>query len=174
MKIRIVMPVLAAALAFAVAAHAEDKKAAPSGDRFEQFKQLAGDWVGTACCSPMPNKEVHVQIKVVAGGSAVVETVFPGTEREMLTVITRDGGDLVLTHYCMLGNQPRMKAAATGATDKVPFQFVGVGNANPDKDRFMHDATYTFIDKDTLQVEWGCWCEGKVCGKVAVELKRRK
>ncbi len=171
MKIRLLAPVLAA-MALAVAAHAEDKK--PAGDRFGQFKQLAGDWVGTATGHGPDEKDVHVQFKVTAAGSAVVETEFPGTDHEMVTVITQDGGDLVLTHYCMLGNQPRMKADAKGPTSTVPFQFVSVGNANPDKDMFMHDVTYTFIDKDTLKAEWSHCHEGKVQGKVVIELKRKK
>ncbi|HVS35400.1 MAG TPA: hypothetical protein VMS17_07430 [Gemmataceae bacterium] len=174
MKIQTLAPVLAAALAFAAVAHADDKKSSPSGDRFEQFKQLAGDWVGTASGHGPDEKDVHVQFKVTAGGSAVVETEFPGTEHEMVTVITQDGDDLSLTHYCMLGNQPHMKTAAKGATDKIPFQFVSVGNANPDKDMFMHDVTYTFVDKDTLKAEWSHCHDGKVQGTVVIELKRKK
>src|SRR5579862_1470550 len=114
MKIRTMASVLVAA-AFAVVVHAEDKKPSQAGERFEQFKQLAGDWVGTATGHGPDEKDVHVQFKVTAGGSAVVETEFPGTEHEMVTVITEDGGDLSLTHYCMLGNQPHMKADGKGA-----------------------------------------------------------
>jgi hypothetical protein len=160
--------------AFAVAVRAEDKKPSPAGDRFEQFKQLAGEWVGTATGHGPDQKDVHVQFKVTAGGSAVVETEFPGTDKEMVTVITPDGADLALTHYCMLGNQPHMKADGKGAADKVAFKFVGVGNANPDKDMFMHDVTYTFVDKDTLKAEWTHCHEGKVGGAVVIELKRKK
>jgi hypothetical protein len=178
MKIRAAVSLFALAAAFAVAAHAEDKKEpAPAGEksaRFEQFKQLAGDWVGTASGHGPEQKDVHVQFKVTAGGSAVVETEFPGTEHEMVTVITQDGADLVLTHYCMLGNQPHMKADGKGAADKVPFQFVSVGNANCDKDMFMHDVTYTFVDKDTLKAEWTHFHDGKAGGAVVIELKRKK
>ncbi len=173
MKIRTMAPVLAAMLALAGATHADDRKAT-AGDRFEQFKQLAGDWVGTATGHGPDQKDVHVQFKVTAGGSAVVETEFPGTDHEMVTVITQDGDDLVLTHYCMLGNQPRMKADAKGAADKVPFQFVSVGNADPAKDMFMHDVTYTFVDKDTLKAEWSHCHDGKVQGSVVIDLKRQK
>ena len=130
--------------------------------------------MGTASGHGPAEKEVHVQYKVTAGGSAVVETEFPGTDHEMVTVITRDGANLVLTHYCMLGNQPRMKADAKGAADKIPFQFVSVGNANADKDMFMHDVTYTFVDKDTLKAEWTHCHDGKVGGAVVIELKRTK
>jgi len=173
MRTRAAVSLLALAT-FAVAAPAEDKKPAPAGDRFEQFKQLAGEWVGTATGHGPDQKDVHVQFKVTAGGSAVVETEFPGTDKEMVTVITPDGADLALTHYCMLGNQPHMKADGKGDAGKVAFKFVGVGNANADKDMFMHDVTYTFVDKDTLKAEWTHCHEGKVGGAVVIELKRKK
>ena len=32
---------------------------------------------------------------------------------EMISVYTAEGPDLVMTHYCVLGNQPRMKADQT-------------------------------------------------------------
>jgi hypothetical protein len=177
MKIRAVLSLFALAAVFAVAARAEDKKEPPAAEknsRFDQFKQLAGEWVGTASGHGPEEKDVHVQFKVTAGGSAVVETEFPGTEHEMVTVITQDGANLALTHYCMLGNQPHMKADAKGPADKVPFQFASVGNASADKDMFMHDVTYTFVDKDTLKAEWTMFHEGKAGEKTVIELKRKK
>src|SRR5262245_19588365 len=74
---------------------------------FEKFKQLAGEWQGTG--DGAHGKDMRVKYQVTSGGSAVVETVFPGTDHEMVTVIHPDGDDLLLTHYCLLGNQPQMK-----------------------------------------------------------------
>ncbi len=177
MRIRTLVTLCALA-AFAAAAPAESKKGLASAGsknaRFEQFKQLAGEWVGTASGHGPVQKDVHIQFKVTAGGSAVVETEFPGTDHEMITVITQDGGDLALTHYCMMGNQPHMKAEGKGPTDKIVFQFSRIGNANPNTDSFMRDVTYTFVDKDTLKAEWTHCREGKVHGKVVIELRRNK
>jgi hypothetical protein len=175
MKIRIMAPVLAAAMAFAVAAQADDKKPSAAGDRFEQFKQLAGEWVGTATGHGPDQKDVHVQFKVTAAGSAVVETEFPGTEHEMVTVITQDGDDLALTHYCMLGNQPRMKADPNSPPNQLRFKFAGGTNLNPAKDKHMHEGTITFVDDD--HVEWSgvAWDGGKPCkGCGTMKLVRRK
>ena len=47
-------------------------------------------------------------VRTTGGGSAVTETLFPGTAHEMMSVYHMDGDDLVLTHYCAGGNQPRM------------------------------------------------------------------
>ena len=139
---------------------------------FDHFKQLAGEWVGKGK-SPKEPEEMVVKYKVTSGGSAVVETIMPGTDHEMVTVIHRDGPDLLLTHYCMLGNQPHMKASG-GDGKKVEFKFVKATNMKSDKDMHMHDVTYTFVDKDTLKSEWTHYKDGKNAGAVTFELKRKK
>ena len=154
---------------------AEDKaqpaKAANPG--LAQFTQLAGDWVGNGMHGDMKH-DVTVNYKVTAAGSAVVETIGAGTDHEMITVIHPDGDTLLLTHYCMLGNQPHMKATPKAGDNKVAFDFVNVTNAKPEKDMYMRSVTFTFVDKDTLKTEWTNFNEGKEAGKAVFELKRKK
>jgi hypothetical protein len=139
---------------------------------FERFKQLAGEWVGKGPGKDAP--DVHILYKVTAGGSAVVETLFPGTAHEMVSVIHPDGSDLLLTHYCHLGNQPQMKASEPAEGTKIAFKFVRATNLKSEKDKHMHEATYTFVDADTLRSEWTLYNEGKPAGQVVLELKRKK
>jgi hypothetical protein len=136
----------------------------------DKFKDLAGEWAGK---ENKGGKEVRVRYQVTAGGSAVVETLFPGSEHEMVTVIHPDGDDLLLTHYCMLGNQPQMRASKTDG-NKVDFKFVRATNLKSDKDAHMHAVTYTFIDRDTLQSEWVHYSGGQPTATVVIELKRQK
>ena len=147
----------------------QPEKETAKNARFEQFKQLAGDWVGKA-----QGREIHIQYKVTSGGSAVMETIFPGSEHEMVTLIHPDGDDLLLTHYCMLGNQPHMRASAQGEVNKVEFKFVRATNLKSEKSPHMHDATYTFVDRDTLKTAWTHYKDGKDAGQMAFELKRKK
>src|SRR5689334_15625073 len=83
--------------------------APPANAGLERMKRLAGTWVA-ADEGGRPTDRVVSVIKVTAGGSAVHETLFPGQPQEMVSVYTAEGPDLVMTHYCVLGNQPRMKA----------------------------------------------------------------
>jgi hypothetical protein len=154
---------------------AEDKEAKKPAEKsaLDQFTQLAGDWVGTGMHGDMKH-EVKVNYKVTAAGSAVVETIGPGSDHEMITVIHSDGDALLLTHYCMLGNQPHMKAMPKAGENKVAFEFVKVTNAKPEKDMYMRSVTFTFVDKDTLKTEWTNYNEGKETGKATFELKRKK
>ena len=56
-----------------------------------------------------PTDQVVSVFKLTGGGSAVQETIFPGAAHEMVSVYHADGKDVVMTHYCALGNQPKMK-----------------------------------------------------------------
>jgi hypothetical protein len=175
MLIRILLPVLVL-LAASTAPRAGDDKApakADSGNNaaFEKFKSLAGEWVGK---KGGEGPEMVVQYKVTSGKSAVVETIMPGTEREMVTVIHPDGDNILLTHYCMIGNQPHMKAPGKLDGNKVAFQFVKATNLKSDKDLYMHDVTFTFVDDDTLKAEWTHFSDGKSSGVAVFELKRKK
>ncbi|HEX4591125.1 MAG TPA: hypothetical protein VH120_14400 [Gemmataceae bacterium] len=138
---------------------------------FEKFKQLAGEWVAKQ--KGEDGKEVHVSYKVTSGGSAVVETIMPGGEHEMVSVIHPDGGDVILTHYCMLGNQPQMRASGAGHGNSVEFKFVRATNLKSDKAMYMHDATFTFVDADTLRTTWTLYNEGKAEKQEVFELKRK-
>jgi hypothetical protein len=167
--------------AVALTALAADKKpdapkAGATLPAFEKFKALAGEWTGKEVSGKATEggMEVHVKYKVSSGGSAVVETIFPGTEHEMVTVIHPDGDNLLLTHYCMLGNQPHMKTDGKSDSKTIAFEFVKATNMKSDKDMHMHDATFTFVDNDTLKTEWTHYMDGKSAGKVVFEMKRKK
>jgi hypothetical protein len=90
---------------------------------------------------------------VTAAGSAVVETVFPGSPHEMVTVYHADGPDLVLTHYCMEGNQPRMRARKARGP-RFDFAFDGGTNINPKKDRHMNSASLELFGPDEIVSVW--------------------
>jgi hypothetical protein len=169
---RIVFPALI--LAVAAAPLSADEKHVPTkhaaNPAFEKFKQLAGEWVAKQ--KGEDGKEVHLTYKVTSGGSAVVETIMPGGEHEMVSVIHPDGNDVVLTHYCMLGNQPQMRASGLHG-NSVEFKFVRATNTKSDKDMHMHDATFTFVDPDTLRTTWTLYNDGKPVKQEVFEAKRK-
>jgi hypothetical protein len=124
------------------------------------MKRLAGTWVGKAG-SGEQSMDATVTYRVTANGSAVAETLFPGTGHEMVTMYTVEKGAIVLTHYCAAGNQPRMRARAGGADRELVFDFAGGAGIDPRKDSFMHDARFVFVDDDHLRSEWRDWDGGK-------------
>ena len=147
-------------LGLELAAHGDDKTgkqpAPPTNPAFETMKKLAGTWLA-ADQDGKPTDQVVSIIKVTAGGSAVHETLFPGQPHEMVSIYTVDGPDLVMTHYCVLGNQPRMKADPKAPANQIRFQFAGGSNLDPKKDKHMHAATLTLVDADHFEVAGVAW-----------------
>src|SRR5262245_33296728 len=162
---------LAIALASLGSLAAQDKKTPPN-TAFEQMKSLVGEWVGKK--AGKDGHDINVTYKLTAGGSALVETIAPGSDHEMVTVIHPDGADLLLTHYCMLGNQPQMKATGIKDGNKIEFKFVKATNLKSPNAPHMHDVTFTFVDKNTLRTDWTHFVDGKSAGAMAFELKRTK
>lgn len=126
----------------------------------ERLKTLAGAWV-EADKDGKPTDKVVSVYKVTAGGSAVQETIFPGQPMEMMSVYHLDRGDLVMTHYCMLGNQPKMKADPKSPKDQIRFEFAGGTNFDPAKDMHMHEGTLKFVDDDHIEFSGAAWVNGK-------------
>jgi hypothetical protein len=139
-----------------------------------RFKQLAGEWEGKEVAGHEAGADVRASYKVTSAGSAVAETLFPGTPHEMITMIHEDGDALVLTHYCALGNQPHLKASDKAEGDQIVFKFAGGTNMKSDKDPHMHEVTYTFIDNNTFKSEWTHYNDGAAAGKAVFEFKRKK
>jgi hypothetical protein len=144
---------------------------APSA-AFERFKALAGEWVAAEDGEMSRKGDLVARYAVTAGGSAVVETVFPGTPHEMVTVYHADGPDLVLTHYCMEGNQPRMRARAAGGT-RFDFAFDGGTNIDPGRDRHMHSASLELVGDDEIRTVWTELAEAKPVLVVKSRLLRK-
>jgi hypothetical protein len=146
--------------------------AKPGLAAFERFKALAGEWVA-AEDGPLSKKgDLVARYAVTAAGTAVVETVFPGSRHEMVTVYHADGPDLVLTHYCMEGNQPRMRARAA-AGSRFQFAFDGGTNVDPARDRHMNSASVVLEGPDAMQTEWTEIENGKTVLVVKSRLVRR-
>jgi hypothetical protein len=147
----LVITLLSVGAVFATAAPAE-----PAGKplpAFELFRALAGDWVAAEDGEMFKKGDVVARYAVTAAGSAIVETVFPGSPHEMVTVYHADGPDLVLTHYCMEGNQPRMRAK-NAKGPRLDFAFDGGIGIDPKKDRHMNSASIEFVGRDELQTVW--------------------
>jgi hypothetical protein len=149
--------VLAAWVGCAAAATAGPAPATSAGKApsaaFERFKALAGEWVAAEDGEMSKKGDLVARYALTAGGSALVETVFPGSPHEMVTVYHADGPDVVLTHYCMEGNQPRMRARNADGS-RFDFKFDGGTNIDPRRDRHMHSASLEIVGDDEIRTEW--------------------
>jgi len=137
---------------------------------FQRMKELVGVWEGTSNMSKEGEK-VRIEYRLSSGGSSVVETFLPGTAHEMISVYYDNKGQLTMTHYCALKNQPRMKLQAADAQN-FHFIFFDGSNIDPLKDSYMHSLTISFIDKDHIIHKWTLFADGKEKGTSVFELYR--
>ena len=94
-----------------------------------RVKALAGRWIGTSSGPESEDQPVTAEYRVTSGGSAVVETLFAGTDHEMVSVYHDRSGRLTVTHYCMLGNQPEF-ALAGGAPNRLELSLAPSSDLN--------------------------------------------
>jgi hypothetical protein len=137
---------------------------------FERVKELAGVWEGTSNM-PKEGEKVKVEYRLSSGGSSIVETLFPGAPHEMVSVYFDNKGQLMMTHYCALRNQPRMKLQKADAQN-LNFMFVGGTNIDSKKDAYMRSLTITFVDKNHIIEKWTLFKEGKEQETSVFELSR--
>jgi len=147
--------------------------AKPAAAAYDRMKSLAGEWIDVDGFFGMKG-QVAVSYRLTGSGTTVVETIFLGSPHEMITMYSRDGGDLVLTHYCAAGNQPRMRAR-TFDGEVLEFAFDGGTNLDPAKDTHMHSARMEFVSPDEIRGEWVGWEGGQPAAdhQVKYHLKRR-
>ncbi|RNC80661.1 MAG: hypothetical protein ED559_02320 [Phycisphaera sp.] len=110
--------------------------------------------------------------KVTSAGSIVREIMFEGFGHEMTNVYHMDGDQIVCTHYCAVGNQPRMVAAADGG-NSFDFQVDYVSNLLPTHDHYMGGLKLVLVDDNTLEQHWTTFNkEGEVAGEMTFVMKK--
>ena len=153
-KLRILSLMFAAIALTAFASAQTDAQKA-----FTSIKSLPGTWEGTTSEGP-----VEVTFKTMSDGSAVMSEILG--HADMISMFHLDGPNkLVLTHYCSIGNQPRMQASLSPTGRTITFNFFDATNlATPDAGH-MQKMILTLVDDNHHTEEWVFADHGK-------ELKR--
>ena len=120
----------------------------PSNPAWEKLKTLVGEWDATE-----NDKPFHVSYKLVSSGTALMETLEGSDAMQMITMYTPDGGAVLMTHYCSMGNQPRMRATRLD-NNTLTFRYVDAANVKGPDDPRMSGLTLTFTDSDHVGADW--------------------
>jgi hypothetical protein len=147
-------------LAVTAAAPAADVKQNDSIDgtaAFSRLKTLAGAWEADT-----PMGKIHTTFELISGGTAIVERDEHEGMAGMLTVYHLDGKQLMLTHYCMAGNQPRMVASAyEPSTGRLEFRFLDITNLAGPNAAHMRSVNFRLTDEKHLSAAWQFVQDGK-------------
>jgi hypothetical protein len=156
MKRHLVVMAIAALAAAAIHAASPKSEAAAGPAAYARLKTLVGEWEADTGMG-----KVHVSYELIAGGTSLVERESSDKMQAMLTVYYLDGDRLLLTHYCMAGNQPRMQARAFNPeTGEVEFQFLDATNLTPGAGH-MHNAKIRVAGNDHYSAEWEFYENGQ-------------
>jgi hypothetical protein len=146
-----------------------DSAAIDAKAAFDRLRGLVGEWE-----AKMDQGRFRVTFEVIAAGSAVVEREIV-ENMPMETVYYLDGSRLLLTHYCILGNQPRMEARFYNPeTGELKFEFLDVTNLAHSGAPHMHNATFRFTDADHLTGDWQLFENGKLKSTETIQLTRMR
>jgi hypothetical protein len=162
---------LVALVALTGPAHGTDHPAPPDPKPLAPLKKLVGTWQGNA---QMGGKTVPVTITYVstAGGSAIVEHLFPGTPHEMMSVYTVEGDGVAMTHYCALGNHPKMTLKKSDA-HSLSFEASGANGLRSPSELHMHAMTVSWTDGDHIRETWTSFADGQPKEEKVFELARK-
>ena len=157
---------------FAASVIAQDAKLPTheGSEELQKIKGLVGTWVGEMDHGQGPQK-VQIVYRVTAAGSAVVETFNPGTPMEMVTVYHDQKGKLAMTHYCMLGNQPRMKLTDS-ADNRISLDLANKKAFGQDE-MHMHSLIIDFVDTDKIRQTWALYAGDKEVSAKPMDLTRK-
>jgi hypothetical protein len=137
----------------------------------DSVKALAGTWESKSHDGGLQVTE----FKVSSAGSVVREIMFPDTPHEMTNVYCLDGNALAMTHYCAMGNQPHLRAAAR-VGNQLEFGLVDVADKDSADEEYMGGLTLEFVDQDHLTEHWRSYVKGELQTghSIDIALTRRK
>jgi hypothetical protein len=164
----------------AMAPAAEDAKPGKPGvtakEAFAKLKSLEGNWNNkTSHGDHGPASDTKVTYRLTGAGSALVETDFPGSNHEMVSVYHLDRDELRMTHYCAAGNQPRLKLDRAASTPtRLVFSFDGGSNLDPAKDMHIHGLVMEFHEGGNVDCAWDAFAGGKKAETAHFALSREK
>lgn len=152
---------------------ADPKPSTPTANAaatFDRLKGLVGDWQATTNMG-----KVTAHYELVSDGHVLLEHLdMPGMHQDMVTAYYLDGDKVGLTHYCGLGNQPRMQASGIAGDGSIRFQFVSAANLASGEDKHMHTVNVRLIDNDHFTADWTMFDQSKPAMDVTLQYVRVK
>lgn len=101
---------------------------------FTQLQTLVGEWEGKT----EKGRALKVSYRLTANNTVLIETWTLGPQRESLTLYHMDNESLIATHYCPVGNQPRLRFKQGGNASLFAFEFVSATNLSKPEAAHQH------------------------------------
>lgn len=113
---------------------------------FDQLKSLVGNWQGIN----EDKNPVSIAYKLSANDTVLVEDWTFANGMEALTLYSMDEAILTASHYCPLGNQPRLVLTQQLETGVLLFEFHSAMNLPDENTQHEHAFDLLLVDGNTL------------------------
>ncbi|SFC87545.1 hypothetical protein [Pseudoalteromonas denitrificans] len=107
---------------------------------FTKMKSLVGAWKKTGTSE----ENFQITFELTANNSVLVESWKYKGNMHSLTLYHQDGDDLLATHYCPQGNQPRLKMLKSGSENQVSFKYQDATNLLSLDNSHQHALSFEF------------------------------
>lgn len=141
-----------------------------SARAWERLKDLQGDWVGRST----KGWTESINFSLIAQDSYLVESSFDAHPGErMLTIFHAHADGVMLTHYCVARNQPRLRlTGATSDASRLEFTFLDITGV-PSRDRgHMDKLVVEFLEDGRVAYQWTWYQQGRESWMERIELTR--
>jgi hypothetical protein len=154
--------IAAAAAVLFIGASAFGAEPVAGDPAWAKLKTLVGEWKGSyAGADSAGTGEVRISYKLISNGTSLMETLESGHDASMITIYHPDGSRVLATHYCSIGNQPRMAATGLAPDGRtLTFRFVDASNVGPDSE-VMQGLVVTFEGPDRFAQAWTSRAKGQ-------------
>lgn len=114
---------------------------------FAKLKLMIGDWRKESS----DGKNFHIAFQETANGSVLIENWISKGKSHSLTLYHLDGENLLATHYCPQGNQPRLKLDAPANENTISFVFQDATNLPDFGSNHQHSLSFEFVEDGRLK-----------------------
>jgi hypothetical protein len=135
--------ILLASLLALTAVHGADQVTPRAA--FTQLQTLVGEWEGKT----EKGRALKVSYRLTANNTVLIETWTLGPQRESLTLYHLDNESLIATHYCPVGNQPRLRFKEGGSPSLFVFEFVSATNLAKPEAAHQHRFEMELLDPNS-------------------------
>lgn len=112
---------------------------------FERLKSLQGTWVK----ADSENSDFYIDFAFTANGTVLMENWMYKGNTHSVTVYHLNGENVIATHYCPQGNQPRLVSQTASTSNDIAFAFLDATNLLPEASH-QHSLAFEIIDTDTV------------------------
>lgn len=159
---RFLVAIVLLVLAGSSGAGGQTGTAAAARAAFAWFTSLAGEWDGKSTAGWTGT----ATYSVIGRGSAVLSSskhsAHPNDDEAMAAVYHLDGDRLLLTHYCVAKNQPRLVATKIDEkARRIEFTFLDGTNLTSRSAGHMDRAVFEFHDHTRFTSRWTWYQDGQ-------------